>query len=115
LDVKENPNIAPFRPGDTVRVHFRLREGDRERVQILEGVVIRKRGGALNSTFTIRKISHGVGVELIFPLYSPLLEKVEVVRQGMVRRGRLYYLRNRIGRAARVKERRPTGKTPSQG
>jgi large subunit ribosomal protein L19 len=114
LGIKENPNIAPFGPGDTVRVHFRQREGDRDRVQIFEGVVIRKRGGGFNSTFTVRKVSHGVGVEMIFPLYSPLLEKVEVVRHGKVRRARLYYLRGRIGRAARIKEQRVTPKASGQ-
>jgi len=106
LDIKPNPDIPSFGPGDTVRVHCKVVEGDRERVQVFEGVVIRKRGGGLNATFTVRKISHGVGVERIFPLYSPLIQKVEVVRYGKVRRARLYYLRERIGRAARIKERR---------
>ncbi len=114
LDIKGNPEIPSFGPGDTVRVHLKVREGDRERVQVFEGVVIRKRGGGLNSTFTVRKISHGVGVERVFPLYSPLVQKVEVVRYGRVRRARLYYLRERIGRAARIKERRVTAQGKGQ-
>ncbi|GBD14074.1 50S ribosomal protein L19 [bacterium HR24] len=114
LDIRENPEVPPFGPGDTVRVHLKVLEGDRERVQVFEGVVIRKRGGGLNSTFTVRKISHGVGVERIFPLYSPLVQKVEVVRYGKVRRARLYYLRERIGRAARIKERRVTAQGKGQ-
>ena len=81
-----------FRPGDTVRVHYRIQEGDKERVQVFEGVVIRKRGGGTKSTFTVRKVSYGVGVERIFPLHSPFIEKIEVVSRGKVRRSRLYYL-----------------------
>jgi large subunit ribosomal protein L19 len=107
LGIRENPEIAPFSPGDTVRVHLKVVEGDRERTQVFEGVVLRVRGGGLNSTFTVRRVTHGVGVERTFPFYSPMVQKVEVVRQGKVRRARLYYLRTRIGRAARVKERRP--------
>ena len=103
--------IPEFRPGDTVRVRMRVREGDRERVVSFEGTVIRKRGGRTpGATFTVRRIgAHGIGVERTFPLYSPLLESIEVVRQGDVRRARLYYLRERVGRSARVKERRPGG------
>jgi large subunit ribosomal protein L19 len=94
-----------FRPGDTVRVHVRIPEGDKERIQVFEGVVIaRKRGGA-NSTFTVRKLSYGVGVERIFPLNSPMLSRIEVKSRGRVRRSRLFYLRERRGKAARIKER----------
>ena len=96
----------PFRPGDTVRVHVRLKEGDKERVQVFEGVVIRKRRGLNRATFTVRKVSYGVGVERIFPLNSPYIEKIEVVREGKVRRARLYYLRDLKGKAARLRERR---------
>lgn len=103
--MKENP--ARFGPGDTVRVHLRIVEGDRERVQVFEGVVMRLRHGSTNTTFTVRRISHGVGVERTFLLHSPRVEKVEVVRQGLVRRAQLYYLRQRRGKAARVKEKRP--------
>ena len=101
--LRENPNIAPFRPGDTVRVHSRIVEGERERIQAFEGIVIRSRRGGANSNFTVRRISHGVGVERTFFIYSPLLEKVEVVRWGKVRRAKLYYLRSRVGKAARIK------------
>ncbi len=103
VDLKENPDIAEFRPGDTVRVYAKVIEGDRERLQAFEGVVIRFRRGGLSSNFTVRRVSHGVGVERTFPLYSPLLEKVEVLRLGHVRRAKLYYLRKRVGRAARIK------------
>ncbi|ACX52512.1 ribosomal protein L19 [Ammonifex degensii KC4] len=98
--------IPDFRPGDTVRVHFKVVEGGRERTQVFEGVVIRRRGGGLDETFTVRRVSYGVGVERIFPLYSPRLEKIEVVRRGRVRRARLYYLRELKGKAARIEERR---------
>ena len=103
-NAKENPNIAPFGPGDRVRVSAKVVEGDRERVQVFEGDVIRVRNGGPASTFTVRKISSGIGVERTFMLHSPRLEKVEVVRQGKVRRSRLYYLRELRGRAARIKE-----------
>ncbi|HXG35996.1 MAG TPA: 50S ribosomal protein L19 [Dehalococcoidia bacterium] len=103
VELKPNPNVANFRPGDRVRVHFRVVEGDRVRVQAFEGVVIRVRRGGINSSFTVRRISHGVGVERTFPNYSPLLEKVEVVQWGRVRRAKLYYLRSRVGKAARIK------------
>lgn len=99
-------DLPEFRPGDTVRVYVRVREGDKERVQPFEGVVIRKRGGGLSATFTVRKVSYGVGVERTFLLHSPWLERIEVRRRGRVRRSRLYYLRERRGKAARVKERR---------
>lgn len=103
-EIQENPNIQPFNPGDTVRVSAKVVEGDRERTQIFEGVVIRRRNAGSSSNFTVRRIAHGVGVERTFMLYSPRLEKVEVVRRGKVRRARLYYLRGRTGRAARIKE-----------
>ena len=105
--VKTNPNIPQIRPGDTVRVHTRIVEGDRERVQVFQGTVIRVRKGGANASFTVRRIaSHGIGVERTFPLNSPRLEKVEVLRHGHVRRARLYYLRERRGKAARLRERR---------
>lgn len=100
---KENPD---FRPGDTVRVHVKVAEGGRERIQVFEGVVIRRRGGGLDETFTVRRVSYGVGVERIFPLHSPRIDRIEVVRRGKVRRARLYYLRKLRGKAARIEERR---------
>ncbi len=104
LDLKPNPNIAEFGPGDTVRVHAKVVEGDRERIQVFEGVVIRRRNAGSSSNFTVRRVTHDVGVERTFPIYSPRLDKVEVVRRGKVRRAKLYYLRGRTGRAARIKE-----------
>lgn len=104
LDLKPNPNVAEFGPGDTVRVHAKVVEGDRERVQVFEGVVLRKRNAGSSSNFTVRRIAHEVGVERTFPIYSPRLDKVEVIRKGKVRRARLYYLRGRTGRSARIKE-----------
>ena len=103
VDLKPNPKIPDFRSGDAVRVHARVVEGDRERIQVFEGVVIRIRRGGVNSSFTVRRITHGIGVERVFPYYSPLVEKVEVSRVGRVRRARLYYLRDRVGKAARIK------------
>ncbi|PIE57015.1 MAG: 50S ribosomal protein L19 [Desulfobulbus propionicus] len=94
-----------FRPGDKVKVHIRIIEGTKERVQVFEGVVIKRKRGMMNASFTVRKISHGVGVEKTFALHSPRLEKIEVVTRGRVRRSRLYYLRQRRGKAARIKER----------
>ena len=93
------------RPGDTVRVNVRVREGEKERLQAFEGVVIRRRGGGLNETFTVRKVSNGVGVERIFPLHSPVVSDIQLVREGRVRRAKLYYLRNLSGKAARIRER----------
>lgn len=98
-------DMPEFRPGDTVKVHIRIIEGNKERVQIFQGVVIRRKRGTMNATFTVRKISHGVGVEKTFALHSPRVEKVEVVTLGRVRRSRLYYLRDRRGKAARIRER----------
>ena len=100
-------DIPQFKPGDTVKVHVRIREGDKERIQVFQGVVIRKRKGNINSTFTVRKISYGIGVERIFPLHSPMIDKVELVSRGRVRRSRLYYLRKLRGKAARIRELRP--------
>ncbi len=91
----------------TVKVHVKIREGDKERIQVFQGVVIRKRKGRINSTFTVRKISYGIGVERIFPLHSPMVDKIEVVSRGRVRRSRLYYLRKLRGKAARIRELRP--------
>jgi large subunit ribosomal protein L19 len=97
-------DMPDFRPGDSVRVHIRIIEGNKERVQVFEGVVIRRRRGNMGATFTVRKISHGVGVEKTFALHSPRLNKVEIVYRGKVRRSRLYYLRELRGKAARIKE-----------
>ncbi len=94
-----------FRPGDTVKVHIRIVEGNKERVQVFQGVVIKRKRGKMDATFTVRKISHGVGVEKTFALHSPRIEKIEVVALGRVRRSRLYYLRERRGKAARIRER----------
>ena len=99
-------DLPDFKPGDTVRVHVKVIEGGRERIQVFEGVVMRRRGGGLRESFTVRKISQGVGVERTFPLHSPMVDRIEVVRQGQVRRARLYYLRGRSGKAARITERR---------
>jgi large subunit ribosomal protein L19 len=98
--------VPEFRSGDTVRVHQLIQEGDKERIQVYEGVVIRIHRAGSKSTFTVRKISYGIGVEKIFPLYSPLLEKIEIKQRGRVRRSRLYYMRNLRGKAARIKEKR---------
>ena len=96
--------MPDFRSGDTVKVHIRILEGNKERIQVYQGVVIRKKRGTMNASFTVRKISHGVGVEKTFPLHSPKLEKVEILSRGKVRRGRLYYLRDLKGKAARIKD-----------
>lgn len=101
---KEAGNIPQFNVGDTVRVHFRIVEGEKERIQVFEGVVLcRKRGESSNATFTVRRVSFSEGVERVFPLHSPRVERVEVTREGSVRRAKLYYLRDRVGKAARVK------------
>jgi len=99
-------DIPPFKAGDTVRVYSRIKEGDKERIRIFEGVVIRKRKGTTGATFTVRKISYGVGVEKIFPLHSPTIDNIKVISKGKVRRARLYYLRKLRGKAARLKEKR---------
>ena len=97
-------DLPAFRPGDTLRVHVKVVEGNRERIQVFEGVVIKRRGGGISETFTVRKISYGVGVERTFPLHTPKIAKIEVVRHGKVRRAKLYYLRELRGRAARIKQ-----------
>ncbi len=99
-------DVPTFGPGDTIKVHVRVVEGTRERVQIFQGVVIRKSGPGLQETFTVRKVSFGVGVERIFPVHSPIIAKLEVVSRGDVRRAKLYYLRDRVGKAAKIKEKR---------
>ena len=99
-------DIPHFQPGDTVKVHVKIKEGEKERIQVFQGVVIKKTKGLSSARFTVRKISGGVGVERIFPLYSPAIDKVEVVTRGRVRRSKLYYLRNLRGKAARIKEKR---------
>ncbi|CAD2076501.1 50S ribosomal protein L19 [Jeotgalicoccus aerolatus] len=97
-------DVPEFKAGDTVKVHVRIVEGDRERIQLFEGVVIKRRGGGISETFTVRKISYGVGVERTFPVHTPKIEKIDVVRRGRVRRAKLYYLRNLRGKAARIRE-----------
>lgn len=96
--------VPEFSPGDTVRVHVKVREGEKERIQVFEGVVIGRRGGGIRETFTVRKISYGIGVERVFPLHSPSVDRVDVVRHGKVRRAKLYYLRGLRGKAARIEE-----------
>ena len=99
-------DIPAFAPGDTLRVHAKIVEGSRERIQVFEGVVISRNGSGVRENFTVRRISYGVGVERVFPVHSPRIDKIEVVRRGIVRRAKLYYLRNRTGKAARIRERR---------
>lgn len=103
---QKKSDLPDFGPGDTLKVHVKVVEGDRERIQVFEGVCVKRSGGGLTEMFTVRKVSQGVGVERTFPLHSPRVDKIEVVRRGQVRRARLYYLRERSGKAARVKERR---------
>ena len=98
---KESANVQI---GDTIRVHVKVKEGSRERIQVFEGTVIAKKHGGIEETFTVRRISYGVGVEKVFPVYSPSIDKIEIVRNGSVRRAKLYYLRGRVGKAAKVKE-----------
>ncbi|MGH8946841.1 MAG: 50S ribosomal protein L19 [Acidimicrobiia bacterium] len=97
-------DIPDFRPGDTVRVHVRVVEGGRERIQIFEGVVLARNGSGPRASFTVRKVSFGVGVERVFPLHAPIIARIELIRRGDVRRSKLYYLRERVGRSARIKE-----------
>lgn len=106
IDFKPNPNIPTLTPGDTVKVSARIVEGERERIQVFQGVVISVRAGGIGANFTVRRVAYGVGVERTFPLYSPMVEKVEVMRHGKVRRAKLYYLRGLSGKAARIKEKR---------
>ncbi|HXZ86021.1 MAG TPA: 50S ribosomal protein L19 [Myxococcota bacterium] len=104
IEAPDRPDVPDFRPGDTVRVHVRIVEGDKERVQVFEGVVLQRRRGGASSSFVVRKVSYGVGVERIFPLHSPAIAKIELKARGRVRRSRLTYLRNLSGKAARIKE-----------
>ncbi len=97
-------DVPSFEVGDTVKVHVKIKEGDKYRIQVFEGTVIAKKHGGINETFTVRRVAHGCGIERVFPVHSPIVDKVEVVRNGKVRRGKLYYLRNRVGKAAKVKE-----------
>ena len=96
--------VTPFNVGDTIKVHVKVKEGNRERIQVFEGIVIKKQGGSSRETFTVRKISYGVGVERTFPVHSPKIDKIDVVRRGKVRRAKLFYLRERTGKATKVKE-----------
>ena len=96
--------VPEFNVGDTVKVHVQIKEGDKSRIQIFEGTVIAKKHGGISETFTVRRVAHGCGIERVFPLHSPVVDKVEVVRYGKVRRAKLYYLRDRVGKAAKVKE-----------
>jgi large subunit ribosomal protein L19 len=99
-------DIPAYRIGDTVKVHVKIREGDKERIQVFEGLVIRTHRAKMGATLTVRKVSYGVGVERIFPIHSPQIDKIEILRRGRIRRSRLYYLRNRVGKAARIREKR---------
>ena len=101
-------DIPDFRPGDTVKVHVRVVEGNRSRIQVFQGVIIRRQGGGIRETFTVRKVSFGVGVERTFPVHTPVVEKIEVLTRGDVRRAKLYYLRELRGKAAKIKEKRDT-------
>src|SRR4051794_38978082 len=104
-------DVPDFRPGDTLKVHVRVVEGNRERVQVFQGVVIRRQGGGIRETFTVRKVSFGVGVERTFPVHTPIIAKIEIVTRGDVRRAKLYYLRDLRGKAAKIKEKRePAGR-----
>ena len=98
-------NAPEFNVGDTVKVYAKIKEGNRERIQVFEGTVLKKQGGGVRATFTVRKFSNGIGVEKTWPVHSPIIEKIEVVRRGKVRSAKLYYLRDRVGKAAKVKER----------
>jgi len=102
-----NKEIPQFGPGDTVRVHVKVKEGEKERIQVFQGIVISRKGGGSRQMFTVRKVSGGVGVERMFPLYSPTIDRIEVERHGRVRRAKLYYLRELRGKAARIEEKRP--------
>jgi large subunit ribosomal protein L19 len=108
-------NVPPFRAGDTLRVNVRVKEGEKERIQAFEGVCIARRGSGVSETFTVRKISNGIGVERIFPVHSPMLAEINVVRRGRVRRAKLYYLRNLTGKATRIRERKTRVAVPETG
>jgi large subunit ribosomal protein L19 len=109
-----NRTIPDFQPGDTVRVNVKIKEGERERVQAYEGVCIARQGGGINESFTVRKISFGEGVERVFPLHSPMIDSIEVKRRGVVRRAKLYYLRDRRGKSARIAERQMSASTKDE-
>lgn len=96
--------VPELNVGDTVKVHVKIKEGDKSRIQVFEGTIIAKKHGGINETFTVRRVAHGCGIERVFPVHSPAVDKVEIVRKGRVRRAKLYYLRNRVGKAAKVKE-----------
>jgi len=108
-------DVPPFRPGDTLRVNVRVKEGEKERIQAFEGICIARRGSGVSETFTVRKISNGVGVERIFPVHSPMLAEVNIVRRGRVRRAKLYYLRNVTGKATRIREKKTHIAVPETG
>ena len=114
IEVKPNPNIPAFAPGDTVKVSAKIVEGEKERIQAFQGVVIKTRQGGAGASFTVRRVAYGIGVERTFPFHSPLLEKVEVVRQGKVHRAKLYYLRGLSARASRIKEKRAATENKSK-
>ncbi len=114
IEVKPNPDIPVFAPGDTVKVSAKIVEGDKERIQVFQGVVIKVRRGGAGASFTVRRVAYGIGVERTFPFQSPLVEKVEVVRQGKVRRAKLYYLRGLSAKASRIKEKRVTKEKKSR-
>ena len=113
VENKPNPNIPELAPGDTVKVSAKIVEGGKERIQVFQGIVTRLKRGGAGASFTVRHVAHGIGVERTFPFYSPRVEKVDVVRHGKVRRAKLYYLRERSGKSARIKERRVEKKEPS--
>ena len=104
-DASLKQEVPAFAVGDTVKVHVRIKEGDKSRIQVFEGTVIAKKHGGISETFTVRRVAHGCGIERVFPLHSPVVDRVEVIRKGKVRRAKLYYLRDRVGKAAKVKER----------
>ncbi len=108
-------NVAPFRAGDTVRVNVRVKEGEKERIQAFEGICIARRGSGVSESFTVRKISNGVGVERIFPVHSPMLAEINVIRRGRVRRAKLYYLRHLTGKATRIREKKVRVAVPETG
>jgi large subunit ribosomal protein L19 len=112
---QQKESVPELRPGDTVRVHAKVVEGTRERIQVFEGLVIRVTGGGLRRNFTVRRVTHGVGVERTFMIHSPRVERIEVLRHGQVRQARLYYLRGKVGKDARIKERRDTTATSTRG
>jgi large subunit ribosomal protein L19 len=103
---KPDADIPDFAPGDTLKVHVRVVEGNKERIQVFQGVVVRRQGSGVRETFTVRKVSYGVGVERTFPLHTPIVQRIEVVSRGVVRRAKLFYLRDRVGKSAKIKERR---------